>query len=239
MFDKHNIVSNNLHRAFYPTDKDIIVERGMFTNERENREYTLFIDSKDRNFRASPNPLKFTVYFSQTFSRSFLENDPSFHHSQNDINIPILVDELNYIYIKTVYFPGRLYGDGFAFPENYIVLRIKELDMRYHFLSSPGLNSQTDILLYQTGTAPNSIVYDSKMMVNLPEGRKQTIKKLTFEFLHSNGTPFTVPIKINVSDDAGLIDYTETDPESITYPGNVVNNVFMEIRLGVNDKQNF
>jgi len=244
MTDRNNITLTNLNKAFYPEDKKLVTELGMFTGSRDNKEYTLYVDTKDRNTASNRNPFNFQVYFSRVLGRSFL--DTNSNSQDQDIVFPFKVEELNYIYIKFVQFPLRLlYEYTGPTPSriiDYFIVRIKELNIQYHFYSNSKLNSTTDIILYPSQQQNDFLSLDSKIMINFRESIQRTINRLTFEFLHSDGTPITVPYKLTLTDgidkNTVLLDYSTDD---ITDPDNPllsINNIFLEIKLGINDKQN-
>ena len=234
-YDMNDIVVNNLTRAFYPSDKNLIIERGMYVNNRENKEYTLYIDSKDRDYDKYKNPFNFSVDFGSTITQSVTKG----------INFPYKIDELNYIYIKTVYLPVRLLYEYFQTktrPILYFIIRIKELNFTYHFFSNQNFNSQTDVLLYPIGNQGDFLNLDSKIVINFKDNVKPVVNRLTFEFLHSTGEPILVPTKLRLDDgiekNTVLLDYSNPNIIDGDTPQLQNNNVLMEIKLGINEKQN-
>jgi hypothetical protein len=241
-----NLIENNkFHRAFYPDDKRILFENGQFQNGRENKEYTLFINSVDRNLSRFPNPFQFNIDFMAQFSNPHSNNNDSFYQDQNNplttirnINIPFKIDELNYIYFKQIYIPTVLLPSS-SLQDKYFILRIKELNMQYQYSSSPYFNPSTDIYLYNIGNMNDSIVLDSKTIQIFKTDIKPVINRLSLQFFTSDFKPITVITNLDEPSNPGAWQIVlnigdDTNPLSPLYSGN---NLFMEIKLGVNDKQ--
>jgi hypothetical protein len=227
-----NLIHNNkFNRAFYSDDKRILAENGQYSNGRENKEYTLFVNSTDRNINLNPNPFQFTIDFMAQFSgdsNTIIRN----------ISIPFKIDELNYIYVKQTFLPIGLLNSAHV-GDKFFILRIKELNLQYQYSSSPSFNSSTDIYLYNIGTINDCIILDAKTIQLFKADTKPIINRLSFQFFTSDFTPITVITNLSdITDPSALqIILTQDDPTnplSPFYPGN---NLFMEIKLGVNEKQ--
>ena len=113
-----------------------------------------------------------------------------------DVKIPLSVRELASVRLNRVILPLRLV----PYPgERFFILRIKEMDVPFHYHSNPRFNNNTDILLYNSGAAGPNLYLDCKTNVRFTPGNYPRLRKLTFEFLDSNGT--TLVPRSNMTDD--------------------------------------
>jgi hypothetical protein len=228
----NNLLDGNLHHAFYPDDQEIVYDRGLYVNDRENKEYTFYIDTTYRNFNDYPNPFQFQIEFTPLAG-------------SREISFPIKVDEANYIFFRQVMLPVRLLTENIV-NQRFIILRIKELIMPYQYYCSSTINQQTDIVLYNLGIQGYNLMLEAKSVITFRDDTKPKITKLTFEFLTYNGDPILVPNNLqgtNVGDSilvfpAEGVDTTEVYSEQPTVdPNQPFNNIFIEMKIGINDVQ--
>jgi len=208
-------------KSLYLHDKEIQHDKGLFVNSSSNKEYSIYINSKDRDLESTRNPFNFTIEFMSRNTRN--------------INIPILVSSLNYLYVKQVYLPATLLTESIL-SNKYFVLRIKELNMQYQFCSSSNFNNSTDIILYSVGFSNNYLILDSKLPVQFNDELKPSIKKLTFQIFDGNMNPLNVISNLNnpSSPDSWQIDFSSSI-ESPLNPNLETNNIFIDVKLGIND----
>jgi len=190
------------NKVVYPSDRDLIVARGAFENDRIPQEYTLFIDSSARDTSISPSPFHFYVEFN-TIGGS------------TSMNIPMNPQEVNYLFVRQVALPLTIF-DSTNVNSRYMVLRIKEMDSIMQHYSNPILNGKTDVLLFAAGATQDTLYLEAKNPVTFRENNRLRLRRLTFQILDGDGTPI-VPVE--------------------TLDSSWKTNVFIDIRLGVNDKQ--
>lgn len=212
----------NVSKTLYGYDLEIQKEKGLYVNSHYNREYSLYINSKDRDLVNFPNPFLFVVEFMTRDSKN--------------INFPLLINELNYLYIKQIYIPVCFLTE--CIMENkFFILRIRELNMQYQFCSSQNFTSATDIILYNVGFMNNFLLLDSKVPVQFNEELRPSVTKLTFQLLDGNMNPINIITNITNPHNPDLwkIDFN-SESDSELSPIIDKNNIFIDIKLGVNDK---
>ena len=223
----NNITNNNLHHAFYPDDQLLVYEKGMYINNRENKEYTIYIDTAYRNFENNPNPFNFQIEFTPLAG---VEN----------ISFPIKVDEANYIHFRLIMLPLRLLTENIV-NQRYLVLRCKELSMQYQYFCSSKINSQTDIILFNLGIQGYNLLLEAKSVITFRDDLKPKLTKLTFQFLTSDGETINVPNNLQgATEENSLILFNSDDTSTVcdeVNPSAPYNNVFIEMKLGINDMQ--
>lgn len=198
-------------------------------------EHVVYVDSSQRDITLYPNPFRFIVDF-----------DPL--PGSRDVKIPLSIRELVSVRLNRVVLPLRLVpspGDRF------FILRIKELDIPFHYHSNPLFNNNTDLLLYNSGVAGPNLYLDCKTDVRFTPGMYPRLRKMTFEFLDSNGS--TLIPRSNMTDNDMSAwnlyfphcdcnnDNTNCNPVSDVLqslignpdydPQHTINNVFVELVL--------
>lgn len=227
-----SLLATNVHRAFYPDDKEIIIEKGLYQNDRENKEYTFYIDTAFRNFNENPNPFQFTIEMSPLAG-------------SKNILFPTKIDEANYLFFRQVILPLRLLTENIV-NQRFVVLRIKELNMPYQYFCSSKINPQTDIILYNVGIQGYNMMLEAKSVITFRDDIKPKLTKMTFQFLTYDGEIITIPNNLqgaSIEDsmlvydksDIDINEIYETKPE--VNPHLSFNNVFIEMKIGVNDVQ--
>jgi len=229
---KNNIISEGLHHAFYPDDQAIVYEKGMYVNERENKEYTFYVDTAFRNLKNNPNPFQFQIEFTPLAGNQ-------------DISFPLKVDEANYIFIRQVLLPVRLLNESMI-NQRFFVLRIKELTLPYQYYCSNNINDKTDIILFNSGIQGYNLVLEGKTVTSFRDDLKPKLTRLTFQFLMYDSCAINVANNLQgSSDEDSLLIYptAENNVEDIysempqVDPSQPFNNVFIEMKIGVNDMQ--
>ena len=136
-------------------------------------EYTVYIDSSLRDITKYPNPFRFVVEF-EPLSDS------------TNVQIPLSVREVISIRFRSIILPLRLVPSP---GERYFILRVKELDIPFHYHCDPVLNNNTDLVLYNSGVGGTNLYLDCRTDIRFPVGSFPRLRKLTFEFLDCRGQP--------------------------------------------------
>lgn len=225
-----NLLNSNIHHAFYPDDQMLVYDKGMYTNERENKENTFYIDTVSRNFNINPNPFLFQVEFNPLAGF-------------DDIAFPVKIDEVNYIFFRQVILPIRLLTENIV-NQRFIVLRIKELNIPYQYYCSSKINPRTDIILFNVGIQGYNLLLEAKSIITFRDDIKPKLTKLTFQFLTYDGEPIETPNNLqNTPIEESLLVYqTGTLDLNDIYgmtpqvdPSMAFNNIFIEMKVGIND----
>lgn len=197
---------NSVFRALSPNDNEIMQEKGLYINNRYNRDYTLYIDSKDRDISKYSSPFHFAIEFDSVGTKN--------------INFPVKIDELNFIYFKQVFIPIKLLPKRLL-NSKYFILRIKELNMQYQYSSSIEFNSNTDIILFNVGYSNHCLILDSKMGIPFNDELRPSITKLTLQFLDFDLKPLIVSHEVEDEDE---------DCKTLS------ENIFIDLKIGINEK---
>jgi hypothetical protein len=114
-----------LHNNMYPNVKD-----------EEIREYSLLIDSKDRNYKAYPNPFEYKVKLGPLNKSTTIINGRRKIFEEPNPVINSTFQKIRYVYVKNILLPNFYQVDchGIVDKEDkltdnmYVLLNIKELD---------------------------------------------------------------------------------------------------------------
>jgi len=188
---------NRLNRSLYPSDTEVLVNNGIFTNKRVRRDHLFFIETRYRGYKRFPSPFNFQVTFGKMVGKTELEYNNAYvqYYDNPGINFPYILDEVTYIHVKDISLPLRLLP-GYCLNERYLILRINEVSgINVHY-SNPVM-SPSDILIWRLNDTGPYWYGEGKYPLEFKPTAPLSIKRLTFQVLHTDGSPIQVSSNLN------------------------------------------
>lgn len=192
-------------------------------------EYSIYIDSNDRDINIYPNPFSFSVRFGD-------------NHKKNEKGPHIDIDFKNvkYIRLDSIILPRFIYNDSYTLNDE------KLTDWRYVSMNIDELNTGDSKIYSTSNSNPNknssrafSYIYPDKWInrghyLGYVNGGSRiykysnlgNIKKLTFTFSDDNGNEIKPNINLN-----------SNDMQDDDHPLNPDRQLFMSFKIGVVESQ--
>ena len=179
----NSILFNKISQAFYPSDRQVILDNGSYTHKGNRREHYFFIETRYRG-KKYPSPFHFQV----TFGQQNPNNDDT-------INFPYPLDEVMYIHIKEISLPVRLLPQ-YCMNQRYLFVRIRELSSINIHYSNP-IMTNSDILIWRLSDQGPYWYGEGKYPLEFKLTNPLSIKRLTFEVFDPNGNPIQIISNLN------------------------------------------
>lgn len=244
MFDNHNFKNQGglIHNDIY----DNVLNEWV-------REYSIYIDSKDRDFKVYPNPFKYTVDFSPPPATRISDNGESAKLEPIRPFIKGPIKDVRYIKLETAILPiyHRINDDGTLNIKDklknriYNILQIKEFYDENRYSTSQELEDSFAILY------PDSDIHDQKIhfqtktrnggVYYFPPDTLGEIKKMTIRITDPYGTLYQPDVDPKIDTPSHCICNPDPDMEannkcfihSLYHPGNPIFQNHLHFRVGV------